>query len=110
MDVVVAHTADGKLDGVLRFGVGLLSGLDYFMGDMASAKGHFGKSGQHSCRTHCLEKRTPIKTIILHWWNSCFWVCLLSGSFFFGRVTCASFLTDGFILMPNLSQYSTSTM
>jgi hypothetical protein len=44
VDVVVAHAADGKLDGVLRFGVGLLAGLGYFMDDMACAKGRFRQS------------------------------------------------------------------
>jgi hypothetical protein len=82
MDVVVAHAADREFDGVLRLGVGLLCGFDYFMGDMASAKGGFRKSSQHSCRTHCLEKQTPVETIILHRCNSCSCVCLLSGSFF----------------------------
>jgi hypothetical protein len=66
MDVVVADAADGKLDGVFRFGVGLLSGLGDFMDDMASAEGSFGQSSQHACGTHCLEERTPVKTIILH--------------------------------------------
>ena len=66
MDVVVAHAADGEFDGVLRLGVGLLSGLGDLMDDMASAKGRFGQSSQHSCGTHCLEKRTPVETIHLH--------------------------------------------
>src|SRR5260370_38781962 len=70
MDMVVAHAADGKLDGVLRFGIRLLSGLGYFMDDMASANRCFGQCSQHSCGTHCLEKRTPVATIILPWCNS----------------------------------------
>ena len=37
VDVVVAHAADGELDGVLRLGVCLLARFGDFMDDMASA-------------------------------------------------------------------------
>ena len=36
IDVVVAHAADGEFDGVLRLGVGLLSGLGYLRGQLAT--------------------------------------------------------------------------
>src|SRR5271170_2734497 len=38
IDMVVAHAADSKLDGILRLGVCLLARFGDFMGDMASAR------------------------------------------------------------------------
>ena len=75
VDVIVAHAANGESDGVFRFGFGLLTCLDSFMNGAISAgrksERCLGKRSQHSCGTHCLEKRTPVQAIILHLHSCC---------------------------------------
>ncbi len=66
VDVVVAHAADGELDGVLRFGVGVLRGFGDFMEDTAFGEGCARHGGEHSRGTHCFEKGAPIDGIIVH--------------------------------------------
>ena len=70
VDVVVAHAADGKFDGVLGLFVCAWTGFRDFVGDLAFAEGPreggFRKCGDHAGCADCLEERTSVDCIHLH--------------------------------------------
>jgi hypothetical protein len=49
------------------------------MDNVATAEGRFGQRCHHSRGAHCLEKRTPVETIILHF----FFLCLPAAKILF---------------------------